>query len=73
MFDFTEAHLTSAIGKPMSITTATDNKDKIEIKIQTASRKKPFIVYIGKTEKLTRLAYDVAEEFGCDPKKVRLE
>lgn len=57
----------------MSIMTATDNKDKIEIKIQTASRKKPFIVYIGKIEKLTKLAYDVAEEFKCDPKKVRLE
>lgn len=73
LFVFTEAHLTSAIDKPKSITAAPDNKDKIEIKIQTANGKKPFIVYIGKTEKLTKLAYDVAEEFGYDPNKVRLE
>lgn len=52
------------------------NKPKegqIEIKIQNAARKKPFITYIGKTDKLKRVACECAEEFKCDITKIRLE
>lgn len=49
------------------------NKDKLEIKIQSKNKKKPFIVYIGKEDKLINLAYECAGEFKCDPSKVRLE
>lgn len=65
-------HLSSTVEKNIALSAAS-NKDKIEIKIQTANRKKPFMVHIGKTEKFNKLAHECAEEFNCDASKVRLE
>lgn len=46
---------------------------QIEIKIQIASRKRPFTVYVSKEDKLKRVACECAEEFKCDITKIRLE
>lgn len=56
--------------------TQTANKPKegqIEVKIQKDGRKRPFIVYVDKTDKLKWVACKCAEEFKCDITKVRLE
>lgn len=75
LIQFSEASICDSIEKKQTLNGHTQTKpnDKIEIKIQMAIRKKPFIVHIGKTEKLKRLACECAEEFKCDITKIRLE
>lgn len=47
--------------------------DEIELRVQGASRNKPFVVHIGKSETISSLYFQCAEEFKCKPDKVRLE
>lgn len=49
------------------------NRNFIELQIQSAQRKRPFLVSIDKFEKLKTLFFECAEEFKCDPEKIRLE
>lgn len=54
-------------------TMANADGNKLEIKIQTDGRKRPFITYIGRTDQLITLAFSCAEEFKCDVEKVAIE
>ena len=71
------AHINDSLGKSnLNNNTQSANKPKegqIEIKIQNAGRKKPFVLYVDKTDKLKRLACEIAEEYKCDITKIRLE
>lgn len=49
------------------------DKDEIELRVQSALRKQPFAVHIRKSDLISNLVFQCAEEFKCDPKKIRLE
>lgn len=70
LFIFIETHLSNAIDKPKGITTDTN---QIEIKIQSAQQKRPFVVKMGKTDKFNKIALQCAEQFKVDASKIRFE
>lgn len=52
---------------------ANANANRIEIKIQSEGRKRPFVTYIEPTDQLITLAFSCAEEFKCEVDKVAIE
>lgn len=50
----------------------TRDPNKIELKIQSKCRKKPFLKSINKNDKLELLVFQCAEELNADPKSIRL-
>lgn len=74
-FGLLEALISDAIQKSKTTagSAASDNSDRLEIKIQTGDRKRPFITYINPTDQLITLAFACAEEFKCDVDKVAIE
>ncbi|XP_031620607.1 uncharacterized protein LOC116339091 [Contarinia nasturtii] len=70
-----QAHITDMASKSKTTakSLANANAGKMEIKIQSAGRKRPFITYIGSTDQLITLAFACAEEFKCDVNKVLIE
>lgn len=67
--------ISNTIGKSKNAADAAeqDNADKLEIKIQSDGRKRPFITYIKPTDQLMVLAFACADEFKCDIDKVAIE
>lgn len=57
--------------KPMA--TKSKNPDEIELRVQSALRKQPFAVRMRKSDPISNMVFQCAEEFKCDPKKIRLE